>query len=114
MNIPPVQPIQTADQPLCLCHDALDCPAEATVAINATELARIAELLGVIDAFLRCGNGAADRLADYLLAAQHSHPTPPDDPCHQRMRAGYDVNLFIDQVGFTAHTLRAHAEGGAR
>ena len=30
-----------------------DCPAQATVEINATELTRIAELLNLLDGFLR-------------------------------------------------------------
>jgi len=105
MNIQPAQqvPANTAqsDQPLCLCHDTLDCPEQATVEINANQLARIAELLDVLDGFLRHANGIADQLADYLHATGHDHPQPPH-------WASYDANLLIDQVSFTAHALRAH------
>jgi len=40
------------------------CPGEATVAIGAGQLARVAELLDVLNGFLRSGNGVAARLAD--------------------------------------------------
>jgi hypothetical protein len=71
------------------------------VDIDIAQLARVAELL---DGFLRSGNGVADRLADYLHTTGHDRPHPPD-------RAGYDANLVIDLVSFTAHALRAHRQG---
>ncbi|WP_204079748.1 hypothetical protein [Mycobacterium riyadhense] len=40
-------------------------------------------------------------LADYLHATGRDQPQPPD-------WAGYNANLLIDQVSFTAHSLRAH------
>jgi hypothetical protein len=85
-------------QPACLCHDMLDCPDQATVAINANQLARIAELLVLLDGFLRSDNGIADRLADHLHLARGHHPH----------HSGYDANLLIDQVSFTAHNLATH------
>jgi hypothetical protein len=102
MNTQPAQPIPAdspqSDQSLCLCHDTPDCPEQATVEINANELARIAELLDVLDGFLRHGNTVGDHLADYLRATTDNHPH----------RTSYDANLLIDQVSFTAHNLRAH------
>lgn len=42
------------------CHDVLGCSEEA-VEIDATQLARVAELLDLLDGFLRSGNGVAER-----------------------------------------------------
>jgi hypothetical protein len=81
----------------------LDHPDQAMTAINANHIARIAELLDVLDGFLRRSDGIADRLADYLRATGRDHPQPPH-------RASYDANLLIDQVNFTAHALRAHRQ----
>jgi hypothetical protein len=57
MNIQPAQQVPAdithSDQSLCLCHDTPDCPEQATVQINANQLARITELLDVLDGFLR-------------------------------------------------------------
>jgi hypothetical protein len=78
------------DRQLCLCHDMLDCPDQAAVEINAAHLADIAELLDLLDGFLRRADGVADRLADYLHDTRHNHP----------YRTGYDANLLIDQVSF--------------
>jgi hypothetical protein len=101
MNIQPAQQvpanISQSGQSLCLCHDTPNCPDQATVAINANQLARIAELLDVLDGFLRHANTVSNHLADYLHATG----------CGPRDRAGYDANLLIDQVSFTAHALRA-------
>jgi len=47
----------------------------------------------------RIADGIADRLANYLHAAGRDHPQHPDR---------YGANLLIDQVGFTAHSMRAH------
>lgn len=70
MNTQPVQPIPAdglvSDQSLVGLHDMPELPAEPTVEIGAGQLARIAEVLNVIDEFLRCGNDIAGRLADYL------------------------------------------------
>jgi len=81
----------------------LDCPKEATVDIDTAQLARVAELLDLLDGFLRCGNGVTDRLADYLHGTGLDHPQPQD-------RAYYDANLVIDLVSFTAHALRDHRQ----
>ena len=104
MNIQPAQPIpgngqQPDQQSLCRCHDMHDCPDQATTLINTAQLARVAELLDVLDGFLRHADGIAHRLADYLHTTGHHPP---------RTGAGYDANLLIDQVSFTAHALRIH------
>ncbi|HUH69147.1 MAG TPA: hypothetical protein VLZ05_09865 [Mycobacterium sp.] len=105
MNIQPAQQVPAdipqPDQSLCRCHDTPDCPEQATVEINANQLAHIAELLDLLDGFLRHANTIGDRLADYLRATGRDHPQPPH-------WASYDANLLIDQVSFTAHNLRAH------
>ena len=107
MNIQPAQPVPAnipqSDQSLCPCHGTPDCPEQTTVEINANQLARIAELLNVLDGFLRHTNTIGDHLADYLRATGRDKPQPPHG-------ASYDANLFIDQVSFTAHTLRAHRQ----
>ena len=54
--------------------------------------------------YFDAGNGIADRLADYLHATGRARPQPQD--C-----AGYDPNLVIDLVSFTAHALRVHRQG---
>ena len=89
-----------SDQSLCLCHDTPDCPEQATVEINANQLARITELLDVLDGFLRHAHAVSHHLADYLRATGRDHPHPPH-------WTSYDANLLIDQVSFTAHALRA-------
>lgn len=89
MTMAPTQAAESGP-PLCPCHDALDCPDQATVAITVVELARLGELLSDLDAFLRCGNGVAERLAAFY-ATDRAHP-------HPRFAA---TNL-IDAVGFAA------------
>lgn len=86
----------------CPCHDALDCPDPVSVALDADTLAELSELCGTLDEFLRCGNGAAELLADFY-ATHHRDAFPR-----------YAANLLIDQVGFTAASLRHHLwpEGG--
>jgi hypothetical protein len=105
LTIQPAQQISAdipqSDQSPCLCHDLLDCPQQATVEINANQLTDIAELLDLLDGFLRRADGIADRLADYLHATRRAHPQPPH-------WTGYNENLLIDQVSFTAHALRAN------
>ena len=93
MNTHPAQPIPSNGwQP----H-----PDRAAIPISAAQLAHIAELLDILDGFLRRADGIADRLADYLHTTGRDQPQPPD-------WAGYNANLLIDQVSFTAHNLRAH------
>ena len=93
MNTQPAQPItNNGQQPD---------PDHATMPINTAQLAHIAELLDILDGFLRCGDGIADCLADYLHVSGRDQPQPPD-------WAGYNANLLIDLVSFTAHSLRAH------
>jgi hypothetical protein len=102
MNIPPAQqvPADDPDRPPCLCHDLLDCPEQATVEINAAELAHVAELLDLLDGFLRSGNCIADHLTDFLQkTARDPRTTAPPG-------ANYNANLVIDLVSFTAHALR--------
>ncbi len=81
-------------QPMCPCHDAVDCPDRATVTIHAAELARLGELLTDIDEFLRCGNGVTELLADFY-ATHRGHP-------HPRLAAA----TLIDLVCFTVPGLR--------
>ena len=88
MNNTPAQPISLNGR-------------QATTPISTTQLADIAKLLDILDGFLRCGDDIANRLADYLHATGRDHPQPPD-------WAGYTANLLIDQVSFTAHSLRVH------
>ena len=57
----------------------------------------------MLDGFLRHGNAVGDRLADYLRATGRDHPQPPH-------WAGYNANLLIDQVSFTARALRIHCQ----
>jgi hypothetical protein len=44
---------------------------------------------------------------DYLHATGRDRPQPQE-------RAGYDANLVIDLVSFTAHALRVHRQGPPR
>jgi len=94
----PVDQITEAP-PVGPCHDAADCPDEATVAVTAAELARLGELLTEIDAFLRCGNGVAGKPADFYAVRGHPHP---------RFAA---ANL-IDAVCFTAPGLCRRGQTG--
>jgi hypothetical protein len=89
------------------CHNRLDCSEEAEVEIDTAQLARVAELLDLLDGFLRSGTGVADRLADYL------HP-PDVTARNRRTGPGNDTNLVIDLVSFTAHALRVHGQGPPR
>lgn len=84
----------------CGCHYLLDCPENDTTPINTHQLANIAELLALIDGFLRHTDTTADHLAQYLHTTRRNHQ-PPNG-------ARYDANLLIDQISFTAHSLRAH------
>lgn len=69
---------------LCLCHDASVCPDDATIAVNAGELAAIADLLGTLDGFLRSNGAVATALADHLGGSR------------------YDASLLLDRVGLAA------------
>jgi hypothetical protein len=94
---PPIStPIDTDDLPACPCHDTVDCPDRATVAIAASQLLELADLLAVIDEFLRCGNGAASRLVDFCARRGERHP-------------GFSANNLIDAVSFTAAGLQQQA-----
>ena len=100
MNIQPAQPTPGNGQhPDQQGDDMLDCPDQAMTAINTAQLADIAELPDLLDGFLRRADGIADNLANYLHATGRDHPQPPH-------WAGYNANLLIDQVSFTAHALR--------
>lgn len=102
MNTQPTtdEQITETSQPMCPCHDAADCPDQATVTINAAELARLGELLTDIDEFLRCGTGAAEPLADFY-ASHRGHPPP-------RLAAA----TLIDLVCFTVPGLRHRVDRG--
>jgi hypothetical protein len=93
MNIQPAQPIPN--------HGQQPDPDQTVIPINAAQLAYIAELLDILDGFLRRADGITDDLADYLHATGRDQPQPPN-------WAGYNANLLIDQVSLTAHSLRAH------
>lgn len=67
---------------------------QSPTTVGADELARIAELLAIIDGFLR------SHLAPELLA-EHLHDIGADHP-------GYDAALLIDQISFTAQALHAY------
>ena len=67
-----------------------------TTTISIEQLAKIGELLTIVDEFLRSGP-IAQQLAEYL------HTTGQDRPDHPHR---YDVGLLIDQISFTAHALR--------
>ena len=71
MNTQPAQPIPGNSQ-------------QATIPINAAQLAHIAELLDILDGFLRYADGIANRLADYLHATGRDHPNPPTGPATTR------------------------------
>src|SRR6266403_2259393 len=88
MNTQPAQPISHNSQ-------------QATTPINTAQLADIAELLDILDEFLRHADDIADRLADYLHTTGRDQPQPPDG-------TSYSANLLIDQVSFNAHSLRVH------
>jgi hypothetical protein len=93
MNVQPAQAIPSNGQQ--------PDPNRTAIPINAAQLSHIAELLDILDGFLRRADGIADNLADYLHATGRDQPQPPDWAC-------YNANLLIDQVSFTAHSLRAH------
>lgn len=93
MNNQPTQPIPNGSQQ--------PDPNRTTIPISSAQLSDIAELLDILDGFLRRADGIANRLADYLHATGRGHPQPPDG-------TSYNANLLIDQVSFTAHNLRAH------
>lgn len=63
-------------------------------AVRDGELSNIAAALTILDEFLRSDSIAA-LLATHLRAAGHDH-------------LGYDAALLIDQISFTAATLRSH------
>jgi hypothetical protein len=88
MNYQPAQPISHNGQ-------------QATTTINTAQLADIAELLDILDEFLRNADDIADRLADYLHTTGRDQPQLSDG-------ASYNANLLIDQVSFNAHALRVH------
>lgn len=73
--------------------------AEPDPSITSSDLAPIAELLAVLDVFLR-----SDPVPEVLAA--HLHTIGADHP-------RYDAALLIDQVSFTAHALRSHRRTAA-
>ena len=85
-------------------HDMIDRPEQATTAIAATQLTRAADLLDLLDGFVRTGNGVADRLRYHLDTTTADHPDRP----------GYDANLVIDLVGLATHAPPATVTPGHR
>lgn len=69
-----------------------DGSADNLTAISAGELARISEMLTILDSFLR-SNSIAGLLTAHLRANGYDHP-------------GYDAALLIDQISFSAQALR--------
>jgi hypothetical protein len=69
-------------------------PGEPATVISAGQLAALASLLTDVDEFVRCGNGAAARLAEFYATCRN-------DP-HPHYAAG----TLIDLVSFTAASLR--------
>ena len=86
----------------CGCHGAWPCPEPVSVNLPAAELAELADLLAVVDEFLRSRSVVADLLADFYDRRGQTHP-------------GFVANNLIDQVSFTAAALhrrvREHAAG---
>jgi hypothetical protein len=98
----PLDPSTEVGQPACPCHDAADCPNQATLTIPAAELARLGGLLADLDAFLRCGPGVLDQLADCYAHRGHPHPR-------------FAAATLVDLVCFTAPGLRHRVgTGGPR
>jgi hypothetical protein len=90
--------IEAEEQATCPCHDVVDCPDQATVAISARELAHLRELPADIDEFLRCGNGVVDLLADfYAVHRGHRHPR-------------LATSTLIDLVSFAAPDRRGQGQ----
>lgn len=95
-----MNPINLADELIdadvfCGCHDAWPCPEPASMSIPAAELAELADLLAVVDEFLRSRSGVAELLADFYTHRGQRNP-------------GFVANNFIDQVSFTAAALHRH------
>ena len=71
MNTQPAQPIPGNGQhPDQQCYHMLDCPGQATMSINAAQLAHIAELLDMLDGFLATATASP--------TAWPTTSTPPD------------------------------------
>ena len=80
MNTQPAQPIPRQRPATRPSATTARLPRPSHDAINAAQLAHIAELLDILDGFLRRADGIADRLADYLHATGRDHPQPPTGP----------------------------------
>lgn len=79
------------------------------VSVPAAQLAGIADLLAVLDEFLRSSDGAIDRLAEHLAGRAAA---ADQDPGTRLEMARYDANLLIDQLSLAARALRHHRTGG--
>lgn len=105
MNIEPAQPITaTSRHPDRQGDHMLDCPDKAMTAINTTQLANVAELLRPARQ-VPASRRRHRRPSGRLPARQPDATTP-----NPQTRPGYNANPLIDQVSFTAHTLRAHRQ----
>jgi hypothetical protein len=80
-------------------EDGPDWPADDLDSISAGELACIAELLIILDEFLR-SDPIAGLFAAHLRANGYDHPR-------------YDAALLIDQISFTARALRTRRRDAA-
>ena len=70
---------------------------------GAVDYSRIAELLDIIDGFLRHNQEIANHLTDYLRDTGRDQPGPNS----------YSTDLVIDLVSFTAHALRTNSNTAA-
>lgn len=95
MNNQGTNPI--AAQPIT---DTTDQSEEIAMNISIDQLRDIADLLDIIDGFLR-SDTIAEHLTDYLHATGADQPRLPHG-------ASYTTGPLIDQISFTAHHLRAH------
>lgn len=68
-------------------------PDQQDAPISTDELADIADMLAIIDVFLR-SHPIPDLLAKHLCDAGFNH-------------SGYDAALLIDRISFTARAMRA-------
>jgi hypothetical protein len=84
MNTQPAQPISHNGQ-------------QAITPINTARLADIAELLDILDGFLRHADDIADRLADYLHTTGRDHPNPRSDHHHHRL----SITVRLDRRAYS-------------
>jgi site-specific recombinase XerD len=69
---------------------------QATTPINTAQLADIAELLALLDGFLRHADDIADRLADYLHTTGRDHPLGRRD--HALLLVAVQTGLRVSEL----------------